>query len=558
MAITFTVSKVARAAGSLRMPEAPRELHGKPVEALGASVTPFLPAKEHGLLRAVHTAYALHYPLALTPDMIWLLIAQGFAAHVGLNAERLRGKFVRHAGQAPIRVRRDDFVKGDAANPWPEVFGAFSDGIAEHIGRQRDLVVCDFSTTGPCERAAAEVVLMDAMKHYFRYELHTMCGIPEVTLEGTPDDWRSIRRRARALEEYELGWWIEGLGPVLDQLVATAEGRPDVRFWETFFKHADGSGGPWVRGWINTFFPYVELSQKLERNPYVSSWAKGLDGHFGGGASPASIPSGVSTVPFEWHHLGVLHPMELLGGFVGVAQDAATLALRPAIGWAVRDAVREERVPTQEELYDAYYAAEAQRERIPSEATLIAGKLSGPCMLTVDEAVAIRERLARAGAEHGAQIACAFAGDVSPTRQFPEAPFACRLAVGVSVGTAPRYGKSSLSPVALHTALAAATALPEATWRALDEIIPGGLGGAPALHLVVEEGTTAGVVEYELVDGDVSIPVARAGGGEPAHAIAEFTPTKHAARVAEGKARSGAAGEWKYVLRTWPWQRPRR
>ncbi|HLM72409.1 MAG TPA: hypothetical protein VK459_06955 [Polyangiaceae bacterium] len=30
--------------------------------------------------------------------------------------------------------------------------------------------------------------------------------------------------------------------------------------------------------------------------------------------------------------------MELLGGFVGVAQDADTLALRPAIGWAVRDA----------------------------------------------------------------------------------------------------------------------------------------------------------------------------------------------------------------------------
>jgi hypothetical protein len=29
--------------------------------------------------------------------------------------------------------------------------------------------------------------------------------------------------------------------------------------------------------------------------------------------------------------------MEFLGGFVGVAQDPATLALRPEIGWAVRE-----------------------------------------------------------------------------------------------------------------------------------------------------------------------------------------------------------------------------
>jgi hypothetical protein len=29
--------------------------------------------------------------------------------------------------------------------------------------------------------------------------------------------------------------------------------------------------------------------------------------------------------------------MEFLGGFVGVRQEAATLCLRPEIGWAVRE-----------------------------------------------------------------------------------------------------------------------------------------------------------------------------------------------------------------------------
>src|SRR5262249_30452804 len=149
---------------------------------------------------------------------------------VKANAERLRGKFVRHAGKAEIRIRRDDFVKGSAQNPWPEVFQAFSDGIAGHIGRQRDLVVCDFSTTGPCERAASEIVLMDAMQHYFDYRLMTLCGIPEITLLGTVNDWRSIRRRVQALGEYELMPWVTALTPVVDQFVAAAEGRVDVAF----------------------------------------------------------------------------------------------------------------------------------------------------------------------------------------------------------------------------------------------------------------------------------------------------------------------------------------
>ncbi len=184
-------------------------------------------------------------------------------------------------------------------------------------------------------------MLLDAVQRYFRYELHTLCGIPEITLEGIADDWRAIRRRARALEEYDLAWWTDALGPVLDQLVATAEGRVDARFWETLFKHADGSGGPWVQGWINVLFPYLRPGggEALVRNDRMARWRELLSADHGGGPSPGSIPSGVSSVPFEWHYYLQMFPMRFLGGFVGVAQDPTTLALRPAIGWAVRDDV---------------------------------------------------------------------------------------------------------------------------------------------------------------------------------------------------------------------------
>jgi hypothetical protein len=52
----------------------------------------------------------------------------------------------------------------------------------------------------------------------------------------------------------------------------------------------------------------------------------------------ADLPSGLSKAPFRWEHLERSFDMELLGGFVGVSQDRETLAVRPEIGWAVREA----------------------------------------------------------------------------------------------------------------------------------------------------------------------------------------------------------------------------
>jgi len=53
---------------------------------------------------------------------------------------------------------------------------------------------------------------------------------------------------------------------------------------------------------------------------------------------PREFPTGLSCVPFIWQYLRDEIAMELLGGFVGISQDRTTLGLRPAIGWAVREA----------------------------------------------------------------------------------------------------------------------------------------------------------------------------------------------------------------------------
>ncbi|MFN6203565.1 MAG: DUF4419 domain-containing protein, partial [Acidobacteriota bacterium] len=131
----------------------------------------------HPVIAAIHLAFNDHRPLVLSPDVFWLLIAQGLANHVNANSEELRSRFINHSGKAEIVVRRDDFIKASPDTPWPEVLGEFSRQIRGYLGAAtHDLLLPDFSTTGGVERVAAEVVLLDAMQPFFSYRFMTRCG----------------------------------------------------------------------------------------------------------------------------------------------------------------------------------------------------------------------------------------------------------------------------------------------------------------------------------------------------------------------------------------------
>lgn len=276
----------------------------------------------------------------LSPDDVWLAIVQGFASHVNVHAEQLRDRFVAHQGQKILSIRRDGFVKGCADNDWLGTFAEFSAQIASHVGEaRRQMVVADFSTTTVASRAASEIVLMDAMKAYFAYEVRTCCGIPEVTLMGTRDDWRDIQHRARALGEFDAADWIGSVSGVLDHFVRAYGGDADPKFWQKLYKPEGGSGGPFVTGWINVLFPYLP-SYKTRANTEPNALALRRDWSTDTYEGPNSgdFPSGLSSVPFVWDYYGDKLDMSFLGGFAGVAQDAISGALRPVIGWGITDA----------------------------------------------------------------------------------------------------------------------------------------------------------------------------------------------------------------------------
>jgi hypothetical protein len=295
------------------------------------------------LVQMAHDAFYEHRPIALSPDAVWFTIAQGFANHVALHTEALRHRFVQHDGKQKLQVRREDFLLGQH-NPWPEVFTAFSDQIAQHVGKLRELVVADFSTTGPLERAATEVLVMDTFQGYFEYEMLAGCGIPQITLLGTPADWRSVRQRSQVLSEYGLEPWISTLVPVLDRIIATADGADDAEFWRSFFHYESSSRGRALTGWINVLFPYlIDLKTKRPTmpNPYLAGWQQ----NFGRsprcwletfGPSLTQIPSGLASAPVIVidGRTGDNHAMRFVAGMFGVVEDEEGTQ-SPEFGWAI-------------------------------------------------------------------------------------------------------------------------------------------------------------------------------------------------------------------------------
>jgi hypothetical protein len=307
------------------------------------------PSDTHPLMAAVHMAFSDHRPLVLSPDIVWVTIAQGLALHIVQNAEALRFDLVRHQGKKELVVSRMawDF---SSAEFWNGVVGDFSALLQRESTAVHDLMVCDFSTTGTVERVVSQVVLMDALREYFDYVLACICGIPTVTLEGTPADWSRLREKAAQLSRYGLDWWVQHLLPICDQFVRASQGNADRAFWKDIYKPREIYGGDVINGWICKLFPFIRNGGTGHydiKNPVFESDPNAPEdegGRFGGPPGwiqSDSLPTGLSRVPLA---LMARTPeglktrsLALTAGFLGVSQSSSTMALRPELGWVVHE-----------------------------------------------------------------------------------------------------------------------------------------------------------------------------------------------------------------------------
>lgn len=281
----------------------------------------------HSFFSGMYQAYADHRPFVLSPDMIWLLISQGFARHVNANAENVRHHFVDFSGKLSLVVATDKITLENPDSPWEEVFPEFRNQMALHTGNDlMELLSANFSTTTPTTRIASEITIMEAMEPYFEFiVIYVVCGIPEITLQGTTADWQKVLDKTKQLAKYDLKWWTSELEPLLKQFVEASKGKINKTFWQNMFKYHSQKkyGAPnMIDGWIVKFFPYDKNGRRNNLNE--------LEGG-------KNLPEEIVKVDLKYIDENQEETiLELWAGFVGLEQNKENYALTPKIGWMIR------------------------------------------------------------------------------------------------------------------------------------------------------------------------------------------------------------------------------
>lgn len=290
---------------------------------------------EDAFFQCMVRAYAEHRSIVISPDMVWLIISQGFARYVNEHAEELRPLLVNHKGKMDLVIESGQDLLSDETD-WQKLIGDFTSQIDKHTKKDiAKTITSDFSTTTLTERIASQITLMESVKSYFEYIVFRIaCGIPSITLKGTPKDWQLILEKTRSLSQYGLSEWTKELEPILGEFVQATKGKPNQEFWQSIVKkkRIDQLSGGWcspnkpteLDGWILKLFPDkngVTLGNISHTKHAPSEWVRV-------GFKYLQLSPTDGTVISET-------PMELWAGFIGVEDDALNNTLTPKIGWMV-------------------------------------------------------------------------------------------------------------------------------------------------------------------------------------------------------------------------------
>ena len=229
----------------------------------------------NNILQGFYSAYENHLPIRLTPDIIWLLIVQGFASHVNYNSKELREKFVNFEGKKKLEIIISKYhsYKQMKSRDYEMLFENLTEEIKTYTGEELiNTINFNFSTSDKITKVVGYASIMSSMKRYFKYigNCH-MCNYPYIILEGTLADWENILKKTKELSKYDLQEWVESLEPALMKIIETKKGKIDKKFWKEIiypdkiderieievykYKTIQVDG---INGWLLLFFPYFK------------------------------------------------------------------------------------------------------------------------------------------------------------------------------------------------------------------------------------------------------------------------------------------------------------
>ena len=290
------------------------------------------------LFRGLMEAYAYHYPITISPDMILILFLQGYSRFMEKHSEKLRNIYVNFQGKKILTVTRKG-ITPETAKPedWRGIIDEFTQGIKGEIGENIiSNLESNFTTTNSVTLTTSQISVMSSMKNYFIYKvIRKVCGISSITLEGSLEDWEKIKAKFEffSKEKFGLNPWIKSLIPIIDKIIETKSYynqnkaiTEEIRnFWKDIIRvKREGCYKPdIIDGWIIKFVPNVSgekptIYEKL---------------------SDKDIPEQILSCPLNLKLIGGKKTIEydcaLASGFYGMIQDKTTYNIKPVIGYAI-------------------------------------------------------------------------------------------------------------------------------------------------------------------------------------------------------------------------------
>lgn len=320
----------------------------------------FFNSGKKSLIQGLILAYKNHYPIVISPDMIWILFLQGFSRFMEKYSEFVRDKFVDFSGKKIIEVKRKGIFPEQASKEiWQEIIDDFIQSITSYIGGDIiSTLQSEFTTTEEVTLATSQATIMSSMKNFFEFEIAMGgCGISAIILEGTVEDWEKIKSKLNNLLEKDIGlnWWIKHLVPIIDNIIMTKNylkthkeiNKELNNFWKGIIRiksEINDFYNPFIiDGWITKFIPNLSEDQ-----PKLFTSMKNDD-----------IPDQIISCPirltvFNLDKTKTIHQCDLTSGFFGMTQNKDNYSVRPVIGYALISNSREDYPATEQEIKEIY------------------------------------------------------------------------------------------------------------------------------------------------------------------------------------------------------------
>lgn len=215
--------------------------------------------KSNSLLDVVLNCYNNHLALKLTPDVIFISLLIQFATYVNNNADKLFTKFFMN----PEKDRKFVFESGNELSTFrfDIMFNSFASQLKSEIKDPllNDTFNCNFSTSTSTDKYVSQLLLAATVSSYYKYHGYPLCGVPEIEISGTKEDWMNILKKLKTLEKYDAGdkqllRWLDMVYPIIDKFVQIYDNEPDIDFWSRMIRRIEGgSGVNHIDGWLVVF-----------------------------------------------------------------------------------------------------------------------------------------------------------------------------------------------------------------------------------------------------------------------------------------------------------------